>query len=128
MADRPRDELLALVATYGPRVLDMAGTVESELHIHCPESRDEVNALVAALRHGVVHYLLVLAEHGRLPSADLPAQVHRLIAESGMDASAAERAVHMWADIVRSIPPPGASRMAWRVIPADVRHRALLPF
>jgi hypothetical protein len=128
MVDRPRDELMALVASYGPRVLDMAGTVESELHIHCPDSADEVNGLVVALRHGVVHYLLVLAENGKLASADLPAQVHRLCAESSLDASAAERAVHMWADIVRSIPPPGASRMAWRVVPENLRHRALLPF
>src|SRR6516225_9324592 len=128
MADRPREELMALVASYGPRVLDMARTVESELHIHCPDSPDEVNALVAALRHGVVHYFLVLAENGKLASADLPAQVQRLCAESSLDASAAERAVHMWADIVRSIPPPGASRMAWRVVPENLRHRALLPF
>jgi hypothetical protein len=128
MADRPRDELMTLVASYGPRVLDMAGTVESELHIHCPDSPDEVNGLVAALRHGVVHYFLVLAENGKLATADLHAQIHRLIAESGMDAGAAERAVHLWADIVKSIAPPGASRMAWRVVPAELRHRALLPF
>src|SRR5262245_34182624 len=128
MVDRPREELIALVASYGPRVLDMARTVESELHLHCPDSPDEVNALVAALQHGVVHYLLVLAEHHKLPSADLSGQVHRLIAESGMDADAAERAVHMWADIVKSIPPPGASRMAWRVVPGDLQRRAFLPF
>jgi hypothetical protein len=128
MVDRPREEVMALVASYGPRVLDMAGTLESELHIHCPESPDEVNALVTALRHGVVHYLLMLSENGRLASADLPAQVHRLIAESGMDSEAAERAVHLWADIVHAIPAPGASRMAWRVVPGDLRHRALLPF
>jgi hypothetical protein len=128
MRDRPREELMALVARYGPRVLDMAGTVESELHIQCPDSSEEVNGLVAALRHGVVHYLLVLSERGTLPSADLPAQVHRLIAESGLDATAADKAVHMWADIVKSIAPPGASRMAWRVEPKELRHHAFLPF
>jgi hypothetical protein len=128
MAHRPREELMAMVASYGPRFLDMAGTVESELHIHCPDSPDEVNGLVAALRHGVVHYLLVLAERGQLASADLPAQINRLIAESGMDDSAAERAVNSWADIVRAIPPPGASRMAWKVVPGDIRRREFLPF
>jgi hypothetical protein len=78
MTDGPREQVLALVASYGPDVLDMTGTVETELHLHCPDQRDEVNALVVALRHGVVHYLLVLAENGQLSSADLPAQVGRL--------------------------------------------------
>src|SRR5262245_778471 len=98
MIDCPREQILALVAPGGPDVLDMTRTVESELHLRCPNQPDEVNALVAALRHGVVHYLLVLAENGKLPAADLPAQVQRLSAESGLDGSEAERAVHMWAD------------------------------
>ena len=68
--DPPREQLMALVASYGLDVLDMARTVESELHICCPGDTAEVNALVAALRHGVVHYLLVLAENGKLASRE----------------------------------------------------------
>jgi len=70
----PREEILALVASYGPDVLDLSRTVESELHLLCPDQPNAVNALVAALRHGVVHYLLVLAESGKLAAADLPAR------------------------------------------------------
>jgi hypothetical protein len=103
MADRLREQIMALVASYGPDVLDMSRTVESELHLLCPDQPDEVNALVAALRHGVVHYLLVLAENGKLQTADLPAQVRRLNAESGLNDTEAERAVQTWADIIGAI-------------------------
>jgi hypothetical protein len=125
MIDRPREHILELVASYGPDVLDMSRTVESELHIRCPDQPDEVNALVAALRHGVVHYLLVLAENGKLPSADLPAQVQRLSAEAGLTESEAERAVHMWADIIAAIRMPTASGVAWRREPRGL-HRSVL--
>jgi hypothetical protein len=126
--DPPREQLTKLVATYGLDILDMTRTVESELHICCPHDADEVNGLVAALRHGVVHYLFVLAENGRLHSADLPAQIQRLNAESGLNASAAERAVQMWADIIRVIPVPGASGVPWRREPRSLHRTALLPF
>jgi hypothetical protein len=126
--DPPREQLLAIVATYGLDVLDMTRTVESELHRCCPADADEVNALVAALRHGVVHYLLVLAENGNLASADLPAQMQRLSAESGLNPSAAERAVLMWADIFRAIPIPRASGAAWRREPRRLHRTSLLPF
>jgi hypothetical protein len=125
MTDRPREQILALVASYGPDVLDMSRTVESELHILCPDEPDEVNALVAALRHGVVHYLLVLAENGKLPSADIPAQVRRLSAESGLNESEAERAVQMWADIIGAIKIPSAGGVAWRREPRGL-HRSTL--
>jgi hypothetical protein len=125
MTDRPREQVLALVASYGPDVLDMSRTVESELHLCCPDQRDEVNALVVALRHGVVHYLLVLAEKGKLASADLPAQVRRLNAEAGMTESEAERAVHMWADILAALKISSGGRVAWRREPRGL-HRTLL--
>jgi hypothetical protein len=124
--DAPREQLKALVATYGLDVLDMSRTVESELHICCPGDADEVNALVAALRHGVVHYLLVLAENGNLASADLPAQIQRLSIESGLNQNAAERAVRMWTDIIRSVPVPGASGTAWRREPRRLHRTSLL--
>jgi hypothetical protein len=126
MTDRPREEILALVASYGPDVLDMARTVESELHRSCPDQSDEVNALVAGLRHGVVHYLLVLAENGKLSTADLPAQARRLSAESGLSESQAERAVHMWADIISAIDTSGGSRVAWRREPRGLHRTVLL--
>jgi hypothetical protein len=114
MADRLREQIVALVNSYGPDVLDMSRTLESELHLCCPDQPDDVNSLVAALRHGVVHYLLVLAENGKLATADLPAQARRLNAESGLGQIQAERAVHMWADIMGTInfsrgkPKPGS--------------------
>jgi hypothetical protein len=119
---------MALIDAYGLDVLDMTRTVESELHTCCPHDTDEVNALVAALRHGVVHYLLVLAESGNLASADLPAQIQRLKAESGLNESAAERAVVMWADIIRATPVPGASGAPWRREPRSLHRTSLLPF
>jgi hypothetical protein len=125
MTDRPREQILALVASYGPDVLDMSRTVESELHLCCPGQPDEVNALVAALRHGVVHYLLVLAENGKLPSADLPVQVRRLNAEAGLKEGDAERAVRMWADIIAAIPMPRAGGAAWRREPRGLHHTVL---
>jgi hypothetical protein len=125
--DAPREQLMALVSTYGLDVLDMTRTVESELHMCCPGNADEVNALVAALRHGVVHYLLVLAENGNFASADLPAQIQRLSSESGLNPSAAERAVLMWADIIGAIPVPGASGAAWRREPRRLHQTRLLP-
>lgn len=125
--DPPREQLKALVANYGLDVLDMTRTVEGELHLCCPGDADEVNALVAALRHGVVHYLLVLAENGNLATADLPAQTQRLSAESGLDPSAAERAVLTWADIIGAIPVPGAGGAAWRREPRRLHRTALLP-
>jgi hypothetical protein len=125
MTDCPREQILALVASGGPDVLDMTRTVESELHLRCPNQPDEVNALVTALRHGVVHYLLVLAENGELSAADLPAQVQRLSAESGLDGSEAERAVHMWADIMSAIKISTGSGVAWRREPRGL-HRTTL--
>jgi hypothetical protein len=125
MTDRPREQVLALVASYGPDVLDMSRTLESELHLCCPDQRDEVNALVVALRHGVVHYLLVLAEKGELSSADLPAQVRRLSAEAGMNESEAEHAVHMWADIIAAMKISSGGGVAWRREPRGL-HRTLL--
>jgi hypothetical protein len=125
--DLPREQLMALIARYGLDVLDMTRTVESELHMCCPGYADEVNALVDALRHGVVHYLLVLAENGGLASADIPAQIQRLSAESGLNQSAAERAVLMWADIIRAVPVPGASGVAWRQEPRRLHRNSLLP-
>jgi hypothetical protein len=125
--DPPREQLMALLATYGLDVLDMSRTVESELHTCCPGNADEVNGLVAALRHGVVHYLLVLAEAGNLNSADLPAQIQRLSSESGLNQSAAERSVLMWADIIRAVPVPGASGTAWRREPGRLHRTSLLP-
>jgi hypothetical protein len=125
MTDRPREEILALVAEYGPDVLDMSRTVESERHLHCPDQPDEVNALVTALRHGVVHYLLVLAENGKLPSADLAGQVRRLSTEAGLSERDAERAVRMWADIMAAIRMPRAGETAWRREPRGLPHTAL---
>jgi hypothetical protein len=125
--DPPREQLMALVASYGLDVLDMARTVESELHICCPGDTAEVNALVAALRHGVVHYLLVLAENGNLGSADLAAQIQRLSAESGLEGGTAERAVLMWADIIRALPVPAAGGAAWRREPRSLHRTSLLP-
>src|SRR6516164_3413794 len=112
--DRPREQLMQLIASYGRAVLEMTRTVESELHTRCPDDPEEVNGLVAALRHGVVHYLLVLAENRKLASADLPSQIKRLHAESGLDESAAERAVQMWADIIGAIPITGLTGTAWK--------------
>jgi hypothetical protein len=103
MTDRLREQILALVASYGPDVLDMSRTLESELHLWCPDQPDEVNRLVAALRHGVVHYLLVLAESGKLATADIPAQIRRLSAESGLTETEADQAVRTWADIIGAI-------------------------
>jgi hypothetical protein len=125
MTDCPREQILALVASYGPDVLDMSRTVESELHNGCPGQPDEVNALVAALQHGVVHYLLVLAENGKLPSADLPGQVRRLNAEAGLQEGQAERAVGMWADIIAAIRMPDAGTAAWRREPRGLPHTPL---
>jgi hypothetical protein len=124
--DPPREQLMGLIASYGLDVLDMTRTVESELHICCPGNSDEVNALVAALRHGVVHYFLVLAENGDLASADLPAQIQRLSTESGLDHTAAEQAVLMWADIIRAVPIPGASGTAWQREPRRLHSSSLL--
>ena len=125
MTDRPREQVLALVASYGPDVLDMTRTVESELHLRCPDQRDEVDALVVALRHGVVHYLLVLAENGKLSTADLPAQVRRLKAEAGINESEAERAVHLWADIIATMKMSSGGGVAWRREPRGL-HRSPL--
>jgi hypothetical protein len=107
MTDRLREQILALVASYGPDVLDMSRTLESELHLWCPDQPNEVNCLVAALRHGVVHYLLVLAESGKLATADLPAQIRRLHAASGLTETEAEQAVRTWADIISEIDVSG---------------------
>jgi hypothetical protein len=52
MTDCPREEILALVAAYGPDVLDMSRTVESELHLHCPDQPDEVSDFLRLLQHG----------------------------------------------------------------------------
>ena len=66
MSDLPCQHIVALIQKYGMDVLEMSRTVESELDRTCPEQKAEAANLVAALRHGVVHYLLVLAETGRL--------------------------------------------------------------
>jgi hypothetical protein len=85
MNDMPRRQIMALIDKYGPDALDMSRTVESELHLACPGASAEVDGLVAALRHGVVHYFLYLAEAGKFETSDLPAQVLRLRAEAGLE-------------------------------------------
>jgi hypothetical protein len=125
MSDSPREQMIALIKTYGLDVLDMSRTVESELHLACPGCHGEVDGLVAALRHGVVHYLLVLAEAGKLDSSDLPGQVQRLQAEAGLDEAEAERAVHTWADIMRTTPHPPDGSGAWRREPRGLPHERL---
>src|SRR5262249_51695615 len=76
-----------------------------------------------ALRHGVVHYLLVLAETGQLAAADLPKQVRRLRHETDMQEPAAQQAVQTWADIIGKIPPPPAGPSAWRREPQGLHER-----
>jgi hypothetical protein len=125
MTGPPREGILALVASYGPDVLDMSGMLESELHLCCPDQREEVNTLVNALRHGLVHYLLVLAENGKLSSADLPAQVRRLTAEAGMSESEAEGAVHMWADVIAAMKIPSGGGGTWRQEPRGLHRTSL---
>ncbi len=123
MNDLPRQQIRALIDAYGPHVLDMSRTVASELHLACPGRSAEVDGLVAALRHGVVHYLLVLAEAGKLQTSDLPAQVLRLRTEAGLEEVEAQRAVSTWADIIGTMPIPRAGERAWRHEPRAL-HRA----
>ena len=126
----PREQILALVASYGPDVLDLSRTVESELHLLCRDKPREVNSLVAALRHGVVHYLLALAESSKLPAADLPAHVRRLSGESGLTETEAEQAVKMWADIIGAIKMSSTTGVAGAASPMtclEPRVAALVP-
>jgi hypothetical protein len=123
MKDLPREQILALIDQYGPDVLDMSQTVATELQLACPGRRAEVDGLVAALRHGVVHYLLVLAEAGKIETADLPAQVLRLCAEAGLNEVDARRAVGTWADIIGTMSIPREGDSAWRREPRAL-HRA----
>jgi hypothetical protein len=104
MNDLPRQQIIALIDKYGVDVLEMSRTFESELHLACPECKGEVVNLVAALRHGVVHYLLVLAEANKLENADLPAQAQRLSAEAGLEEGEAQQAVNTWASIIGKVP------------------------
>ena len=122
-SDLPRRKVMALINSYGPDVLDMSGTVASELHQACPGHCDEVEGLVAALQHGVVHYLLVLAEAGKKPSeGDLAGQVARLGAEAGLSQADAQQAVSTWADIVSTIHLPSAAEPAWRHEPKGMHQ------
>jgi hypothetical protein len=122
MSNSPRQQIVALINAYGPDVLDMSGTVASELEASCPQHTAECEALVAALQHGVVHYLLVLAETKKLETADLPAQVTRLRSEAGLDEALAQRAVSTWADIVREMSIPANLSRPWRLEPRAL-HR-----
>lgn len=117
MNDLPRQQIMALIDRYGPDVLDMSQTVASELHLGCPAHSAECEGLVAALRHGVVHYLLVLAEAGKFESRDLPAQVQRLRDEAGLNEVEAQRAVSTWADIIATMPIPKDVERPWRKAP-----------
>ena len=123
MSDLPRRQIMALIDQYGIDVLEMSRTVESELHLACPECKGEVTDLVAALRHGVVHYLLVLAESNKLDNADLPAQARRLSAEAGLDEGEAQQAVNTWASIIRTIPIRRAGQSVWRQEPKGLHSR-----
>jgi hypothetical protein len=122
MNDLPRQQIMALIDKYGPDVLDMSQTMASELHLACPGHSAEVEGLVAALRHGVVHYLLVLAEAGKFATSDLPAQVQRLHVEASLPEAEAERAVHTWAEIVGTIHPSLGGERPWRREPRAL-HR-----
>jgi hypothetical protein len=117
-----RQQIMALIASYGPAVLDMSGTVASELHLALPGHHEEVEGAVAALRHGVVHYLLVLAETGKLETADIPTQVSRLCTEAGLSQVDAQRAVTMWAEIIGAIHFSLATRPAWRKEPKGLHQ------
>jgi hypothetical protein len=123
MNDLPRQQIIALIDKYGIDVLEMSRTLESELHLACPECEGEVVNLVAALRHGVVHYLLVLAEANKLGNADLAAQARRLSAEAGLEETEAQQAVDTWASIIgtTAIRPVGQSM--WRREPRGLHQR-----
>jgi hypothetical protein len=123
MNDGPRQCILSLIATYGPDVLNMSRTVEGELHLTCPQASAEVNGLIAALRHGVVHYLLVLEEAGKLDTIDVPAQVQRLRTEAGLEEAEAQRAVNTWADIIATGLKTQTGERTWRQEPGEL-HRA----
>ena len=79
--------------------------------------------LVAALRHGVVHYLLVLAEANKLESADLPAQARRLSAEAGLKEGEAQQAVNTWASIIGKVPIRRVGQSLWRQEPRGLHER-----
>jgi hypothetical protein len=123
MNDVLRQQIIALIDKYGLDVLDMSQTVASELRLACPDRCPEIDGLVTALRHGVVHYLLVLAEAGKMQTADLPAQVQRLCAEACLDEGEAQQAVTTWADIIGTMPIPGAGGPAWRREPRGLHER-----
>jgi hypothetical protein len=109
---------------YGPDVLDMSETVATELHLHCADQRAEVEGLIATLRHGVVHYLLLLAKSEKLETANVPAQVSRLCFEAGMDEELARRSVNTWAEIIRSTCISPDDKRPWRREPSELhRHR-----
>jgi hypothetical protein len=124
MKDSPRQLIEALIASYGPDVLDMSGTVASELHVAFPQHTAEVEGLVTALQHGVVHHMLVLAESGKFETRNLAAQVSRLCYEANMSEAEAERAVNTWADIVGTMSIPRDRETPWRREPKALhRHR-----
>jgi hypothetical protein len=124
MPNDVRQQIMTLINSYGPDVLDMSGTVASELHLACPGCHDEVEGLVAALRHGVVHYLLVRAEAGKLETSDLPGQVSRLCFEAGLSQADAQRAVDAWAEVIGALRLPRAgSGPAWRHEPKGLHQR-----
>jgi hypothetical protein len=107
-------QIKSLIATQGPLVLDMSGTVASELRLACPGCTGDID--------GVVHYLLVLAETGKLETSDLPAQVQRLRAEANLTEDEARGAVDTWADVVKTLRFPKEGEPAWREEPAAL-HR-----
>src|SRR5262249_5795572 len=124
MKDSPRQLIEALIDSYGPDVLDMSGTVASELHVAFPQHTAEVEGLVTALQHGVVHHLLLLPEAGRFETQTLPAQGSRLCYEAGMSEAEAQRAVNTWADIVGTMAIPRDLKTPWRREPKALhQHR-----
>jgi hypothetical protein len=102
----------------------MSETVATGLRHYCGDHAAEVDGLIAALRHGVVHYLLVLARAGKLETADLPAQVSRLCFEAGMDEEVARQSVNIWAEIIRTAGISPDDRSPWRREPSSLhQHR-----
>jgi hypothetical protein len=119
----PREVLIRLIDKYGPDVLDMSETVASELHLHCTDRRAEADSLITALRHGVVHYLLVLAKSKKLETANLSDQVSRLCYEAGMDEGSAQQAVNVWAELIGAMPISSDDKSPWRREPRALHTR-----
>jgi hypothetical protein len=121
MHDVLHQQLGVLIDKYGLDVLDASQTVATELHQACPDHCADVDRLVAALRHGVVHCLLVLAEAGKLKTADLSAQARRLATETEMHKAEAQEAVDTWAKFIGSMPIPSTS--PWQREPSGLHTR-----